>query len=108
MKTEEYVTVDGKKYCVDLIEQDGVEVKALFLAFLSVKDMADIQGLDAITGLQELNLEYNQITEVKGLESLVKLQSISFRFNEIAEIKGLETLANLRDIEISFVIFRGV
>jgi hypothetical protein len=32
MKTEEYFTVDGKKYCVDLIEQDGVDVKVLFLA----------------------------------------------------------------------------
>ena len=59
----------GKDY--SMMEDRGL--LTLNLLGEGIKDITEINGLEALTELQVLNLSKNQITEIKGLEPLNNL-----------------------------------
>jgi len=90
----EYVTYKGKKIWVG-------EYGVLNLSGMGIKDINEIKGLDKLTNLLTLNLEYNQISEIKGLDSLHKLGTLNLNNNQISEIKGIENLKSLINLRLA-------
>lgn len=72
----------------------------LDLSRKGIKDITEIKGLEARTGLQVLNLSHNQIGEIKGLDTLKNLVKLDLSYNEIGEIRGLRNLTNLRILNL--------
>ena len=79
-------------------KKDGL--LTLNLSSKKIQNMADIIGLDSLTNLQVLNLDYNQITEITGLETVTNLQELSIQNNQITGIRGVASLANLRTLNL--------
>lgn len=74
----ELVTLHGRKHYV---RNDTLD-----LSTWRVTDIQKIEGLDALTNLEWLLLENNQITEITGLEELTNLKSnLNLRGNPIKE-----------------------
>lgn len=86
----DFVTIRGRKYHVKNCTLD--------LNTIGIKDITEIEGLENLTNLKELNLQYNQIREIKGLESLINLQKLNLMDNKIEDLKGLENLNNLQGL----------
>ncbi len=91
------VTVNGKEYKVKTTKE-GV---TLDLQRKKITDISQIEGLPALTNLQSLDLNSNQIREIKGLDTLANLQSLNLNGNQISEIKGLDALANLQGLYLA-------
>jgi len=72
----------------------------LDLSRKGIKDITEIKGLEARTGVQILNLSHNQIGEIKGLDTLKNLVKLDLSHNKIAEIRGLRNLTNLRRLNL--------
>jgi hypothetical protein len=65
-----------------------------------ISEINEIKGLDELTDLQELRLQYNNISEIKGLEKLTNLQVLELQNNHIEVIKGLENLTKLTQLNL--------
>lgn len=72
----------------------------LDLSRKGIKDITEIKGLEARTGLQVLYLSHNQIGEIKGLDTLKNLVKLDLSYNEIGEIRGLRNMTNLRILNL--------
>lgn len=57
-----------------------------------------IEALDKLPQLEELYLNWNQITEIEGLKNLSELQILSLTRNRINKIKNLEPLLKLKSL----------
>ena len=96
----------GKEY--SMMENRGL--LTLNLSGEGIKDITEINGLEALTELQVLNLSKNRITEIKGLEPLKNLIKLDLSSNLIAEIKGLRNLTNLKKLNLKenrFINIKG-
>ena len=74
----------------------SVKYLTIDLSRKGIKDITEIKGLEARTGVQVLNLSHNQIGEIKGLDTLKNLIKLDLSYNKIAEIRGLRNLTKLR------------
>jgi len=92
------VIYKGKKYKV---KRDRFTGLTLRLSKKGIVDISEIEGLDALSKLETLILENNQITEIKGLENLTNLEELNLNINLISEIKGLEKLTNLQTLYLN-------
>lgn len=52
------------------------------------------------TNLTWLDLSFNQITDIEGLEALTRLQDLSLFSNKIVNLGGLDALADLNVLSI--------
>ena len=55
-------------------------------------------GLEHLTALQRLELDYNQITDLTPLSQLENLELLNLRFNQIADLTPLSQLTNLNSL----------
>jgi Leucine-rich repeat (LRR) protein len=63
--------------------------------------VTDISLLASLTGLEELNLNVNEITDLSPLSSLVNLKRLLFYANTVTDITPLSSLVNLAELDIS-------
>ncbi len=64
-------------------------------------DYLDINGIEALTSLEVLNLFGNGITDITPLSSLVNLRELYLSENEISDITPLLSLTNLEVLHIT-------
>ena len=86
----------SKKYKVSM--ENGL--LTLFLSYRKIVNIKKIIGLDNLSDLQVLYLNYNRIKEITDLEKLSNLQVLHLDNNNIEEITGLESLSNLQKLYI--------
>ena len=67
---------------------------------LQDKGLTDVKGLEKLTQLTHLYLDYNQLTDVKGLEKLTQLTYLYLSDNQLTDVKGLEKLTQLRWLQL--------
>jgi len=90
---EKEIRRQSKKPEGRLTEADLEKVTRLYL---SRNKLTDVKGLEKITQLKVLDLEYNQLTDVRGLEKLDQLTGLNLNDNQLTELpKGLEKLDQL-------------
>ena len=87
-----FVEVHGRKF--KIYANRGRH--GLRLININIRDISEIKGLGAMTHLDTLILDNNQLTEINGLETLQNLKILSLRNNQITEIKGLYNFPKLR------------
>ena len=58
------------------------------------------KGLEKLTKLERLDLQYNQLTDMKGLENLTQLTRLDLDHNKLTHVKGLEKLTQLRELDL--------
>ncbi len=91
---------------MEKIEYNGKKIRLisgyLDLEYRNIKDIADIKGLETLSGLEELNLCSNQIYEIKGLDKITNLKKLYLNNNLISEIKGLDCLPNLEELSLQY------
>ena len=92
------VIYKGKKYKV---KRDRFTGLTLNLSKKGIVDICEIEGLYALSKLETLILENNQISEIKGLENLTNLEKLNLNNNQISEIKGLENLTSLQTLYLN-------
>jgi len=90
------VTYLDKEY--KATENNGI--MTLDLSRKGIKNISEIEGLEALTELRVLNLSKNQISEIKGLDTLKNLVELDLSSNIITEIRGLTNLTNLRKLNL--------
>ena len=60
------------------------------------------KGLEKLTKLKWLFVDFNQLTDVQGLEKLPQLTGLELQFNQLTELpKGLEKLTNLEGLYLT-------
>jgi hypothetical protein len=83
----------------------------LDLSGKGIRSITEIEGLDALSDLQVLNLSSNKIAEIKGLDYLIHLMELDFSDNQINEIKGLSHLIRLKKLKLEnnkFITIKGL
>ena len=65
---------------------------------LQYNQLTDVKGLEKLTQLEVLYLGYNQLTDVKGLENLTQLERLWLEGNKLTDVKGLEKLTQLKKL----------
>ena len=80
----------------------------LDLSKLKILDIAEIEGLENLTHLKNLNLEYNQINKITGLEDFGDLVRLHLGHNQIEKISGLEHLTKLEELDLSYNRIREI
>lgn len=73
----------------------------LYLHNKNIDDLSKIIGLNNLTHLRKLYLDFNLISEIKGLDNLINLKSLHIQGNKIREIKGLEYLTKLENLYLN-------
>ena len=77
------------------MELTEVDLAVTSLSFDDKKLTEVPKGLEKLTQLESLDLQYNQLTDVTGLENLTRLTKLNLNVNKLTEVKGLENLAQL-------------
>ena len=65
-------------------------------------EITNIHFLENLTGLQNLDLSYNQITDFRFLENLTGLQNLYLNNNQITDFRFLENLTGLQNLDLSY------
>ena len=66
-----------------------------------VNKLTSVKGMEKLTQLEELHLDWNQLNDVKGLENLTQLTYLGLEYNELTSVKGLEKLTQLKELRLS-------
>ncbi len=98
---ENCVIYNGEYYLIEITNFNGHNYGVLDLSRQGIRDISEIEGLDALLILGELDLNDNQITEIKGIENLKNLYNLNLSCNKLTEIRGLDTLLNLSELNLS-------
>jgi Leucine-rich repeat (LRR) protein len=61
----------------------------------NIEKISEIKGLDNLSNLNKLYLDFNRINEIEGLNNLNNLKSLHFQWNKIGKIEGLNNLTKL-------------
>jgi len=91
-----FVVFKGKEYQVKMKKSR----LTLNLSRKGIKDISEIEGLEALTNLQVLNLNHNKIVNIRGLGTLGNLQDLNLASNQIEVIKNLDHLTNLKRLNL--------
>jgi hypothetical protein len=76
------------------------EMRTMLLKHLILAEnqIAHIQGLDNLVGLELLDMSKNRISQISGLNQLYTLAELNLSYNSILKIEGLGNLAYCQDI----------
>ncbi len=76
--------------------------KLIYLKKLMVHSpkLTNLNGIENLTGLEEINFSYHKISKIERLENLRKLKVLNLANNNLKEIKGLENLLNLECLNL--------
>ncbi len=66
----------------------------------NIDSIKKIDGLDKLTNLRKLYLNFNQITKINGLETLVNLNSLHLQNNNISKLRKLKSNPNLKSLQV--------
>ena len=71
---------------------------------LTLKDVEnkDLELIGELTSLEELKLDYNDISTIQGLEKLTNLKYLNLDNSQITTTQGLEKLAKLRWLHLAY------
>ena len=71
---------------------------------LTLKDVEnkDLELIGELTSLEELKLDYNDISTIQGLEKLTNLKYLNLDNSQITTIQGLDKLANLQELHLAY------
>ncbi len=72
-----------------------IDVKNLAVLFAYTATISNLFGAQYCTGLQQLALEYNNITDISPLQNLVHLGSIDLSHNPLSNISYLQYMTSL-------------
>lgn len=70
-------------------------------------DITELQGLEYLTGLQELNLSSNSICSWAGFSSLAALTSLNIASNRLSTFDGMSALVCLERLNVSHNFISG-
>ena len=90
---EKAIREELKKPTGELTKADLEKVTTLDLYGNQLTEVP--KGLEKLTQLRALRLDYNQLTDVKGLEKLTQLKELFLPDNQLTDVKGLEKLTKL-------------
>lgn len=65
-------------------------------------NIKSLKGIEKLTDLESLDLNYNQITSLDGVEKLVKLKSLGVYDNKLTKLPNLKKLTNLNSSHTYF------
>jgi Leucine-rich repeat (LRR) protein len=89
---------------VQTVSVNGLEFDAyngeLYLKYLGIQDLSEIEGLQKLENLKILDLSYNELTNVKGLENFTSLKVLNLQNNRLLDTLGLEKLRNLEELRL--------
>ncbi len=74
-----------------------VFVNCRYVFYLQNNRISKIEGLEALTNMEELYISFNLISKVEGLSTLTKLHTLDLSNNQIATIEGIATLTELEE-----------
>lgn len=77
------------------------EVEALGGLNVSGYGIDSLEGIEALTNLQTLWIENNNITDLTPLSGLTSLTKLSFERNSVTNLEALRNLTNLKDLFMS-------
>ena len=89
---------DEKNLTIDILKTSLEKIKELSFYSNSIKENADIQGIERFTNLEKLeicNYELEDITPISGLHKLKSLKICNCQISEIEPIKELKNLTTL-------------
>ncbi|MFX0012860.1 MAG: leucine-rich repeat domain-containing protein [Candidatus Hermodarchaeota archaeon] len=86
----------GKEYSV----KERAGLLTLKLSDKKIDDIAEIRGLNLLSGLEVLQLDHNNLTKINGLDSLKSLRILDLSSNKITKIEGFEQLSNLEELNL--------
>ena len=69
---------------------------------LDYNKLTDVKGLEKLTQLTWLNLGKNKLTSVKGLEKLTQLTKLGLGRNRLTDVEGLEKLTHLGELSLTY------
>ena len=96
---EKAVRKELKKPTGELTKADFEKVDVLELYHNQLTELP--KGLEKLTQIRKLYLDYNQLTSVKGLEKLTQLTQLEFlelSDNDLTSVKGLENLMEVTSL----------
>ena len=83
----------------ELTKADLEKVTRLHLYYNKLTEVPN--DLEKLTQLNDLFLEYNQLTSVKRLEKLTQLSTLHLSANQLTTVKGLEKLTQVKTMRLS-------
>jgi len=72
----------------------------LYLKYLGIEELSEIEGLQQLKDLKLLDLSYNELTNVKGLENFTSLRVLNLQNNRLLDTIGLEKLVKLEELRL--------
>ena len=79
---------------------NGNKITYLRLTLEGVENK-DLELIGELTSLEELKLDYNDISTIQGLEKLTSLKYLNLDNSKITTTQGLEKLTNLRWLHLA-------
>ena len=80
---------------------NGNKITYLRLTLEGVENK-DLELIGELTSLEELKLDYNDISTIQGLEKLTNLKYLNLDNSKITTTQGLEKLTNLRWLHLAY------
>ena len=89
LKIRDYVNFEGNIYFPSDFSS------TINLNGKNIDSIIKIKGLDKLTNLKNIYLNFNQIAEINGFETLTNLKSLYLQHNKLSEISNIEHLRKL-------------
>ena len=70
--------------------------------YLNYNQLTSVTRLEKLTQLTELDLSLNKLTSVKGLENLSQLTWLNLGSNKLTDVTGLEKLTQLTGLDLRY------
>ncbi len=88
----------GKRSSETIYRSDVIDITTLYARS---SDITDLTGLEYLTNLKTLDLEYNSLTKVTTLTKLTQLKTLKLSNTELKDIIALKGLTSLTYLDIS-------
>ncbi|CAG0919528.1 unnamed protein product [Notodromas monacha] len=82
----EEIVLDPEATCVDL----------------NHRRLKTLEGMDALTKVENLSLRWNLLKKIENISSLTTLRELELYDNQLTKIENLETLVNLEVLDLGF------
>jgi len=83
------------------IENTGATHAQLHSVVCAGKNVKTLSGVEALTGLRNVNVSFNQIDDLTPLASLPKLQVLYVTHNNIDDVDSLSDSSELKELALS-------
>jgi len=81
---------------------DPVDLSSLTSLDCSIQSIQKLDGLEFLTGLENLGLDYNYISDISSLANLTQLTKLGLTFNNVSDTSALGNLPALRELYLGY------